>query len=343
MQVKTPAGLNRADVLAALRSLRKLLRRRKGRVRKSSADAQLRNLAQFESLDWELMCRGFAVSTRVADNVNTYELALRVWVSRKVAKSKLRTAQRIPSYLEFVVGNTTVRLQTDVVEMSSLPRAHRSIDARDTIAHFLGPPGTLTCAVEDSAGNRFALTCSHVAALSGRASNGDRVESPADNDSTAGVNTIGALARFTRFRASGVNTADAALVRLDNSVSVSNRKLMLAPGAAFANLTISQYLQLENHPVTVETNLLPVGGLVETIHADLPVEHPDGQTYMFSDLFSYSAQVAPGDSGSAIVDQGTRSRVLGIHIAGNGGVGYAMTSRNLLRSFPDLTLRLVAN
>ena len=338
MQLKIPAGLNEADVRHAIAGLQVFFRRT-GK-RKAQAATRVSNLAEFASLEWESMIRGFAFARKQVADRQTTELALRFYVQRKVAKSRLKSVYRIPPQMVMVrTRGETIRLKTDVVELPAVPRSHRVVAGGHSIGHFIGRGGTLGCAAVASDATKYAVTCCHVAALSGNANEGDAIESPSDSDGAAGPNTMGTLIDWTPLSASSINSSDFALIKPKAGVELSNAELNLTAGARFANYTIEEYQQLTNHAVTFESRRGTVGGTIDSIHNYLRFAYDEG-VFAFGDVVRYAAAVEPGDSGSAVIDYATRSRVLGFHIAGDAGAGYALTSRNLMRAFRSYGLQL---
>jgi len=265
---------------------------------------------------------------------------LRVYVRRKVAKSRLAAGSGIPAKIEIRRGGAQFTFVTDVVELRNDPEAHRVTGAMAAIGSFTGmTDGTLGLAVISQAGDKFALTCRHVVALWDRNPNGDAIESPPDPDGQAGVNTIGNVFSWTRLAPNTLHISDAALVSPGTGITLSNEPLRLQAGAAFGNLTLGEFMAQPRVRVQTFTRRKVVNGTVGSMHNHFTVAFM-GNRFHFQDVVevTYDDEVMGGDSGAAVVQTNTR-QVLGLHFAGSGRTGYFVTAQSILQVFSGFGLR----
>jgi len=341
MKLAVPDTVKLAEVTQALRELRRFTCATA--VTKRSRKVQrILNLTEFENLWWHDVVLGYGLAEKIADRRETGHLSVRLYVNRKLPKSKLKTAFRIPKTL-LLRGLTdeAVTIKTDVVELNRIPVIHRTIYAGESMGHYIGMNGTFGLAVVDSAGRQYALTCAHVAAPYWLSPKGDPVESPADTDGKAGDNVMGTLADWSVLDTSSINTADAALVQPKDGVVLSNAHLQLGLVPRFANLTLSNFVAMKSRAVKIQSQRGTLDGVIDSVHNDLPFDF-SGRYFRFGDIISYGAGVESGDSGSAVLDATSRD-VLGLHFAGERAarIGYCIPARTILRTFTkyDLTIK----
>ena len=165
---------------------------------------------------------GFGLARRSTGGELTDELALKVYVERKLARSKC-SAPAEPRIQLDELGLPPVSVDVDEIgapELYSSTSAVRPLRPGISVAHPDCAPGTLGCLVRDPAsGELLALSSSHVVANSGHGSAGDAVLQPATADAAPDpAERVGSLVRWmpVKHRAEAhENTAEAALFRLD--------------------------------------------------------------------------------------------------------------------------------
>ena len=329
MRLQTPT-LKPQEIAAAVGSLAPFVApAADGRWRTTNCIA---NMKRFEGLWWNEVVAGYGLAEKCTDGRRTGRLAVRFYVTKKLASRRLKSQWRIPPVLSVRRrSGEVVALPTDVVTFSRRPAAQRTIFAGDSIGHFVGLNGTMGAAVRDKDGQVYALTCAHVVAPRLRNPLGEPVESPADLDGAAGANTMGAVVDWTVLDPDGINTVDAALVRPAAGVTLSNAHLALSTQSRLSNLSINQLVGMASEPVFVETQRGTVDGLIDSTHNNLPFSF-GLQDFRFSDVVSYVAAVRSGDSGSAVL-AGPNRDVIGLHFAGGEGLGYAVLARTIRRAF----------
>jgi hypothetical protein len=206
-----------------------------------------------------------------------------------------------------------------------------------------GPPqdhaGTLGGILEDGNGTRYALTCSHVAAVN------DDIDQPSHEDDAHAAEAIGQCVASTSLQpptphcnpyAGNPDRVDAALVALD--AGMPSELEVLGVGDLTGRSRASDL-----HPgMTVDVagkrsglQALRVGGLSVSNPVSI-----DGQSHCFKDLFELTRlsrhwgatgtarqPVRPGDSGAWVIAQGPLGpEWCGMVLGGGGPVGYAMFS-----------------
>jgi hypothetical protein len=342
MKLAFPSPLTAAQVVRAARDLRRF-------TKPSAADAGKRrvpyvsNLNQLSQLWWNDVVMGYGIAEEQTDCRPTGRLSIRFYVNRKLPKARLKAAQRIPSSLRVrTTGNRYAEVPTDVVELRRLPAAQRTVRAGDSMGHFIGLQGTFGLAVRDAAGDTYALTCAHVVAPHFLDPTDAPVESPMDTDGVAGPNVMGTVFSWTQLDDTILNTADAALVRPANGITLSNAALNLSSPPRFSTITPAQFANVRNRPAIVQTRRGAVHAVLDSIANDLPFDF-NGRPFRFTDVASYIAGVEPGDSGSAVID-GTSGEVLGLHFAGNRveRVGFCILSSTILRAFVGMRLNVTS-
>lgn len=193
--------------------------------------------------------------------------------------------------------------------------------------------GTLGLLLKNAAGHRFALSCSHVVALSGNAEPQSVIQQPVNPFVDPQSIAIGKLTTmFSRLSFNATpNTEDFAIVEL-------NATIACAP--AFLNTT-TQPTQFFDGSVEdmahVETTLhgavsgTQPGHVIKAPETGIKIEYELFGIAKFEQVVSYRADCKPGDSGSAVT-MGDTNIVLGIHVGGKVGkkIGYFLPVRDYL-------------
>jgi len=266
-------------------------------------------------LPWHDPILGYGLAEKRTDGVTTGELSLRFYVRHKIPRGRLKSGWRIPRQLQIGTRpGESFRLTTDVIEMKTIPSMQRTVSAGDSISHRQDGEGTLGLVVTDGAGQRYLLTCSHVAAPPWAAS-GDAEDSPADGQTGGGLQA-GTLFGWSRLDAAGENRLDAALVKpiADTSLQLTNSPLRLGASPAWSDVTPEQFNAVQNRSVSCYSQSGEKPGTIDSLANDIPFLYGPN-SYRFFDVGGYNVNCEDGDSGAAVVDAETR-QVYGLHFAG---------------------------
>jgi len=287
----------------------------------------LEQIRQWRALPWRKEILGLGYGPKRVSQKGTKQLALKIFVAKKVDESRLTTSSIVPTSFDLTKFGLGV-IPTDVEEIGEVPMAH-GVGPGSQIAHFVGTEGTMGLFVRRSGSTEiFYLSCSHVLARSGFATANDEVESPLDADSTRALNLVGRLVPngFSKLRANLVNPCDAALA------TVVAPPEPPPPGfpnpVLFRELTNADLIQNPARKLTrfgFKTGIRP-GTTMGAIGA-FPIANLPGfgsTPVVIDNLIPYTTSSAAGDSGAAVVDVET-GRVIGIHIAGTSTVGFALS------------------
>jgi hypothetical protein len=292
-------------------------RRRSGK----NAAAWRRDRQRIGNWGWRDNIVGLGVGVKQVDGKRTKgPECVTLFVRQKFPASRLSTRERIPEWLELDCGDG--RVLTDVIPIGSRPVAHatriRPVRPGAEIGHSRGGRGTLGPIVRRVGRNeKLALSCSHVLALSGRLFEGILdIEQPVTDGSDNTDDLVGKLLDgFSVLRSgpSATNRDDVAMATL----TVTAAPALLATGVA--PLTASS---LSRFPVGTRTRLqgavtqdapgrVLAHGATFTI-GEMPFVNGE---VPFTGLIAYETRCARGDSGAAVMQDGTRE-VLGLHTAG---------------------------
>lgn len=294
---------------------------------------------------------GYAVAEKATDGHAAGELALRLYVKRKRARTRLAHGDTVPAAVDCILtGGEVVTVPTDVVEMPSVPVAQaglsgaRTVNSGDSISNWLGSVGTFGLHVQSGVGADYALTCAHVVAAPwNRYPAGDLVDSPAVNPQDAGAAGFGNVESWSILDPAVFNTVDAALIRAGGGITLRNDALRLGPSPSFVE-DVDQFLtSTPRSNIEVHSRRGIIKGSIDAIDNNHEVGFGNQQSFFFSRILSYLAPVQAGDSGSAVVDAGS-CRVLGLHFAGDEGAnrGYCILFQNIVKMFKTYGLTIGA-
>jgi len=263
---------------------------------------------------------GLGVGDKISQGQPTGELALRVYVARKLPMRGL--AKPIPLAVPVPeVGELT----TDVIELGHLePQSFRERARPAMPGCGLGHPaatvGTFGCLVKRRGDDAlYILSNSHVLADVGFGQSGDPIVQPGSLDGgTAVDDALATLADFVPFRFDDVgydNQVDAAIaqVRRRNWVVAQIRELGVAP-AGLGRVT-RRGMQIKKVGRTTGYTT----GVIQDIHFRMGLTYPrpnGGQTGRvgFKDQVLCSRYSDSGDSGAVVLN--SSDRVIGLHFAG---------------------------
>ncbi len=161
------------------------------------------------------------IGRRRSAGVLTEELALRLYISRKLPRSQLSRARLAPADIDGV--------PVDLIEAGpGRPQAQntswvRPLEMGHSVGHRSVQAGTMGAIVErtDEPDVSYLLSCSHVLAPPGAQVN-DRIRQPAQLDDSGLPEWIAELSEWTGVDPSGPNEVDAAIARLLPGVEGDN-------------------------------------------------------------------------------------------------------------------------
>jgi hypothetical protein len=268
--------------------------------------------------------QGYGIAERSVDGKFTEDVALKVYVDRKLPKQRVRNP--VPSRINLPeFGN----VETDVeeigkVELESFTSRVRPAMPGCGLGQINVTVGTFGCLVEnrDDSDYPYILSNSHILADSGLAKIGDAIIQPGKYDGgTLKNDAIAKLAKFVPFQYTTntfPNLVDAAIARPDrrNLVKPEIRLLNYAPGPIRTNLSRGMQVQkvgrTTDHTVGVIRDLNYRLSLRYPINRNKP---PTKRRVGFKDQVLCSRYTAGGDSGSAVLSM--NGRLVGLHFAGS--------------------------
>jgi len=258
---------------------------------------------------------------------------VRFYVFKKVHKTRLPKEHIIPAKIPF--EHLEMEMATDVRQLAGVPQLNFGMGAGDEIGHFSGEQGTAGLFVKSNCDDgTFVLSCAHVLSPPG-ASIGDAIESPVDNDSTRAINQVATLEDAFTLSPGGGNPCDAAIARMDPAVEVSNAIPDL--GTPVSLLTSPEDLVGTSVSQRGVTTGKVVSGAIREMSCSTSFSFR-GSMFRVSNLVRYEIECQRGDSGAAVIENGT-GRVLGIHMGSEAGTTSAYFSpAHLMTDRFDITL-----
>lgn len=250
----------------------------------------------------------------------TGDLAVRVYVRKKVPLGDLTSKDRIPAS----VGG----VPTDVLEVGEVRFHARPAGYGASIRHAGGLPGSLGCIVTGADRTWYLLSASHVLAPAGAAV-GDKILEPgAPPDGAAPIAT---LVDFEPLRGDGAaNRYDAAVARIDRRADVVLRAPRIGPVPAQVMEPVL-FQSVRKFGATTYHTL----GVVTDVDAEV-VFTMDGEPYLFQQVVQVTGCggefSAGGDSGALAVDA-LSNRPVGLVIGGAGDRTFASPLGPILARF----------
>ncbi|MDX2033067.1 MAG: hypothetical protein SF339_20490 [Blastocatellia bacterium] len=231
------------------------------------------------------------------------ELAIRVYVRKKLPDKQLTDSQRIPSEID--------GMPTDVIQLGVVRSLARPARGGGSIGHYqLDGAGTLGCVVRHSAtGELFILSNNHVIANTNSCSIGDDVLEPRVSD--GGQHPIARLFDFEtlKFGPGDDNVMDAAIARVLDPAEIEPGVIHIgsisaSPALPAVNQQVCKYGRTTGY----------TSGVVCDISADYTdIEYPLGQMASFTKQIAIAGDSAmfsqSGDSGSLILASESRTPV----------------------------------
>ena len=304
-------------------------------------DARRRDRRVTARWGWSSHIRGIGAGfKRVRGTPDLATPCLTIYVRRKLPLDRVPANERVPPRLHLAtLGREIV---TDIIEVRHPIVAHAApgIQPGMEVAHEYGDPGTLALLVRKGrAAAVRAASCSHVLARSGvQAAEGDLVEHPPMYSGDHRANEFGRLTdTFTRLDTAGTCSEDFALATIDVpylAMLATNQRVIdtVADSSAGFSPDLPTRLQGVRDPDVSGHVLNPSWtGIVDDV--------PFVGGVHFRGLVPYSTACRPGDSGAAVLEQGTNT-VLGLHVGGSTQDDFGLFMP-LWPIFEELDLKLV--
>ncbi|MES0488850.1 MAG: hypothetical protein ABUK01_02590 [Leptospirales bacterium] len=288
---------------------------------------------------------GIGLSERITSGKQLSDLALKVYVERKLPLSKCST----PAPAELVVDGLP-NIPIDVEEIGKIElHGGTTNKSRERPAHpgsSVGLSGNMVWAgtfgmVAYKRGNpakHYLVSSSHIIANSGLAKIGDAIVQPAAiSGGTAPVDTIASLSQWVPFIFSDTgfeNLVDAAIAEVTpGAVTAAITELGVPIGVS---MTLARGMDVQK--VGAETSYSMAR--IKDIHFRLPANYPTGgDNYSragFKDQVLTTFYAASGDSSAPVLNM--NREVVGQHFAGSATVGIFSKINNL---FDALDIELV--
>jgi len=262
--------------------------------------------AQRRKKDANLVGVGFGAK-RTAGQL-TGDLAVRVYVTRKIVDERLPRGVRVPKSINGVA--------TDVIVIGRPVFHARPVELGASISRLNGGGGSVGCIVAKSDSSKsYFLTAAHVLALTGDARQGDEVVEPSDGASGSAL--IAKLEAFVALQSDGlINTMDAALAELVRKTDVTNR----LPKIGNVNTPAMEPALFQNvrkFGFTTQHTF----GTVTDVSAQMELRAASGRPFLYDQVVVVKGADGKfsegGDSGALVVDALT-NRPIGLIIGGKG-------------------------
>lgn len=280
--------------------------------------------AQEQSKPWTMAenIQGLGIAERITAGKKLDDLVLKVYVDRKLPKS--RVDNPVPSKLDLPgVGPT---IETDVeeigrVELEANTSRHRPAMPGCGLGHFEVPVGTFGCLVRkrDEPDNLYVLSNSHVLANQGFCTAGDIVLQAGKHDGGLDPDDVLCeLAEWVPFEFTDdgfPNLVDAAIARVRNPEEVTSFVNLLGVPKGVSTV-VRRGMLVRKAGRTTDLTI----GEIKDVDYRLPMSYktPDGEgtgRVGLRDQVLCTRYTAPGDSGSAVFN--TQGKIVGLHFAGS--------------------------
>lgn len=278
-----------------------------------------------EARPWTLAenIQGLGIAERITDGRRLDELALKVYVERKLPKSRL--ANPVPGSVP--VPGLGGAVETDVqeigkVELEATTSRFRPAMPGCGVGHLEVEVGTFGCLVrkrDDPDGDLYVLSNSHVLANEGLCQVGDVIIQAGRYD--GGIDPDDILCELVEwvpfeFSESGYpNLVDAAIARVKNTAEVTSAVHLIGVPNGHSTY-VRRGMQVKKSGRTTDFTL---GEITDTDYRlQLWYKKPDGSGKAragLADQVLCTRYTAPGDSGAAVFN--TSDNVVGLHFAGS--------------------------
>jgi hypothetical protein len=276
--------------------------------------------------EWQRFCRrnliGIGYGVKESQGVFTGDLAVRVYVRRKIPYARLSPRDRVPAIINGVA--------TDVIAMGTAGFHARPVSFGAGISHTQGEMGSLGCLVTKRGDDDwYLLSACHVLARAGDARYGDTIVEPARPDNNAAPLAI--LTDFEPLKADGTaNLFDAAIARLNQKTEVK-AQIPLIGVPKLSPMDPVLYRSVRKYGAGTGLTI----GVITDVHADVALELGTG-SYLFGDVIQVVGAggvfSTGGDSGALVVDALT-SRPIGLIIGGKGNRSFVSPIKVVLQHF----------
>ena len=287
---------------------------------------------------------GLAIGMKRCAGQPTGELAIKVYVRKKVPNARIAADALIPT---IIAGYPTDVEEIGVVRAHSSGGRTPKIPCGEPIANVNGvEEGTLGCLVVTD-GRECLLTCNHVIANLNNAQVGEQIVY--HDTATNTLSQIGALWKWVTLLLddpSAVNEVDVAVAELNPLGCVIHKLIRIPLSLPPRDVSVGDMVQKYGAATGAVTH-----GVVDAINADVFVEFQgkmSGATVVRRGLFRKQILIRgtepkfgdQGDSGSIVLLSGTNQPV-GLYFAGDpvSGTYYANPIRSIVQA---LTLNAMA-
>ena len=265
--------------------------------------------------------QGFGIAKRIAGGEEIDDLALKIYVERKLPKSKCTNL--VPSTL--IIGGLDGEIPTDVEEIGKVATEPNRSRVRPAIpgfgvGHLKVTVGTLGCLVRKQGDKRalYILSNSHILANQGVASVGDPIVQPGRADGgKAPKDVIAKLTDWVPFdftTATFPNLVDAAIAKVSSSKSVTSAIRLIGVPKGVSTI-VRRGMRVQKTGRTTDYTQ----GIIKDVNYRLQLKYrkPGGGTGWvgLKDQVLCTRYTAGGDSGSGVLNM--RKKVVGLHFAGS--------------------------
>ncbi len=247
---------------------------------------------------------GVGIGSKIVDYKATGEFCIRVYVKKKLPKSKLNKKDIIPKILE---GVETDVLEVGEVQLYPYKVKHRPAHGGDSVGHKSVSAGTIGYILRDKTdGKKVILSNNHILANSDtdktkRAYVGDIVTQPGPIDGgSVSRDCIATLKRWVEFVETGYTKVDAAIAELTNPCDASRFIHNIGCVDSWRSVTAADVILNPADPDNVQktgrTTQYTTGKII-----DDDATFWNGITYMTENIVTNDMAYF-GDSGSLLVD-----------------------------------------
>lgn len=266
--------------------------------------------------------QGFGIGRRLTDGERQGDMALKVYVEKKLPKAELGD-KLVPKKID--ISGIAGEIETDVEEIGKVEieldtQRHRPAFPGCGLGHVEITVGTFGCLVrkKHDPNKLFILSNSHVLANEGLGEKGDLIIQPGDFDGgVAPADVIAELSEFIPFDFGQgfTNLVDAAIAKVKRKSDVVSSINVIGtppgePGIARVGSPVKK---------VGRTTGFTHGEVVDVdFKTSIPYKKPGGgKGYVrFKDQVLCTRYTAGGDSGSAVLHRDT-NKILGLHYAGS--------------------------
>jgi len=265
--------------------------------------------------------QGIGIAEKITDGQKLGVLAIKVYVEKKLPKSKLEDV--VPKNL--TVPGVEEKIETDIQEMGIVTQEPNTIRVRPAIpgfgvGHVNITVGTFGCLVrkKDDDETLYILSNSHVLADEGTGAVGDRVIQPGKYDGGAAPgDVIAELSQWIPFQFTSTgypNTVDASIAKVKNKASVTSAIRLIGVPTGASN-RVRRGMRVQKTGRTTDYTQ----GIIQDINYRMALNYkkPGGGSGRvgLQDLVLCTRFTDGGDSGSAVLDM--NKRIVGLHFAGS--------------------------